>query len=100
IQEKLSKKTIGVLISDLKKETDLFPQLTELIDTADKCLKCRNYLAHRFFYEYAVHFLSEQGRKKMKEKLELLIDLFSDFNQELENFLSLFDDKVGISKKI
>jgi hypothetical protein len=60
------KKTLGVLISDLRKRVSLPARAEEIMGLAvDK----RNFLIHHFFRERAFEFATDAGRKRMLDEL-------------------------------
>lgn len=65
--------TLGKIIYDLKKVTDVPPELNNRLFEA---LKQRNWLAHRYFRERAEDFLSSEGRTKMIKELDDLVNIF------------------------
>ncbi len=75
-----TKKTMGWLISHLKK-LNYIDENTEnnLIDV----LKKRNWLAHSYFPDRALEFLSKKGRHRMKGELEECIELFKNIQSLL-----------------
>jgi hypothetical protein len=99
----LSKKTLGTLISQLKKLMDLSDGFSERLEEA---LDARNYLTHRFFNHQGENLLSVKGRKEalrlVKEKRELLyqcnffLDPFVQVLMKLRGFApELFTEEVS-----
>ncbi|MBK5210078.1 MAG: hypothetical protein JJE44_11350 [Flavobacteriaceae bacterium] len=99
----LSKKTLGTLISQLKKLINVSDGFSERLEEA---LDARNYLTHRFFNHQVENLLTVIGRKEalelVKEKRELLyqcnffLDPFVQALIKLRGFTpEMFTDKVS-----
>jgi hypothetical protein len=68
-----------------------------LEQTLKETLKLRNFLAHGFFRERAVEFVSFQGREKMLKELERAQQQFERADKELEAVVRPFRLKIGFT---
>lgn len=99
----LSKKTMGHLLGALRE----LGVLNEVIEnTLLKALTKRNWLAHGYFVDRAIEFLSKSGRNQMIGELEDIIELFNlaeDYLQPISKKIALqyglTDDKLEEMKK-
>ena len=89
-------KTLGRLIKDLKNLTSV-PQ--ELESKFADCLQRRNFLAHHYFRERAVEFMSSEGRDKMISELENDVALFQAADQQLYSLVEPLNLKFGLTPK-
>ena len=69
----LNSKTFGCLLRSVKKRVNM-PEVIERY--LAKALKRRNWMAHDFFYDRAMHFCDEEGMRQMISELRELIYLF------------------------
>ncbi|MBS0236483.1 MAG: hypothetical protein JSS50_04000 [Proteobacteria bacterium] len=98
--EESFKKCFGALKNQLKSHPDPFPSLLAIIPDLEKCVEERNFLAHRFYREYAQHWFSTKGRKEMVKKLEAASELFNTTDEKLEDALKPITEKYGITEEI
>jgi hypothetical protein len=96
IQEGVFSKTIGHLLSRLKKQISIPPHLGRMLIDA---MKKRNWLAHDYFWERAGQILTPNGRDKMIDELTNLIDFFSKVDEHLMKTCDSWCKKVGIQAK-
>ena len=73
-------RTLGALLRQLEKSISL---PTDFENTLRVALGKRNWLAHRYFWERAGHFMSEKGRDKMLLELQEAIDYFENLDTKL-----------------
>ncbi len=73
LDEKLSLKTLGQLIGEVKKRFWVHPEFEGLLKTY---LAKRNYFTHRFFFENASKLHSASGCTQLIEELQILYDTF------------------------
>jgi hypothetical protein len=73
-------RTLGGLLRQLEKS---IPLPADFEGTLRKALEKRNWLAHRYFWERAGHFVSEKGRDKMLLELQEAIDYFEILDARL-----------------
>ena len=91
----LNSKTFGRLLCQIKRRVDLSETLlTHLDDTLQK----RNWLAHDFFYDYAIHMSDYDGRVEMITQLQSLIIKFQIVDREIEKLSSLVWLQFGIDE--
>lgn len=87
-------KTFGRLLGQVKNRVEL---PSELIDHLNISLQKRNWLAHDFFYDYAVDFSDEDGRKDMINELQSLILLFQLSDRAVEKLSAKVWAEFGIT---
>lgn len=89
-------KTMGRLIQKLKDSG----QPTEEIKTIlGEALKQRNRLAHHYFSENAVPFMSEAGRDSMILELESIQELFLSASQLIDDLTMPIARKYGLTEE-
>ena len=88
--------TFGRLLRQVKQRIEL---PNELIEHLGKSLKKRNWLAHDFFYDYAVHFSDEVGRKEMINELQSMILLFQVADIAIEKLSTKVWAEFGITEE-
>lgn len=79
--ERMSKRTLGQLIADIRPYISVSTKLEHAIIQA---LHDRNYIAHTFFAKHDVDFMSDQGRIKMMEELREITERIRNVDQEIE----------------
>lgn len=67
IDTKLSKKNLGFLIQELKRNGEMHPDFEMLLN---EYREKRNYLMHTFFFENSLKLLSKEGCEVMVEELQ------------------------------
>ena len=87
--------TYGNMLMSLEK-IDGFPQL--LLDRLKSAKNDRDILAHRFFRQNDIAFMSRNGRKHMIEWCEARVDLFQSIANELDDFVRPISERNGISQ--
>ena len=75
LEKTLIRKTLGPVLSAVRKVVSFDPAAETLLETA---LLKRNYLTHHYFREHAVDMLSHDGRAKMISELQDICDVFRD----------------------
>ncbi|MUL11669.1 hypothetical protein [Aliivibrio fischeri] len=96
IYNNLNSNTFGRLLGQVKQRVDL-PD--ELIEHLNESLAKRNWLAHDFFYDYAVHLRDEHGRIEMINELQNLITLFQIADKAVENLSEKVWSSFGITNE-
>jgi len=91
----LNSNTFGRLLGQIKKRVDLSD---ELLSHLDDTLQKRNWLAHDFFYDYAIHMSDYDGRVEMIMLLQSLIIKFQIADREIEKLSSLVWRQFGIDE--
>ena len=76
--ENLFSRTLGQLVRDIRELANLSEDETEQLQAA---LDTRNWLAHRYFWERAVDFMSESGRESMIEELQEAAHAFQTLDE-------------------
>lgn len=72
-------RTLGALVRKLRKGVDVSEAQANKLEEA---LTKRNWLAHRYFWDRAGHFMSPRGREKMIRELRECRDLFQQTYDE------------------
>jgi hypothetical protein len=73
LYEHLNSQTFGRLLNQIKTKVQLSDEMIEHLNLS---LKKRNWLAHDFFYDFAIQMSDEKGRKLVIKELQKLIKLF------------------------
>lgn len=92
----MSAKTMGQLVKKLVDLGAVDPSIETLLREG---LKARNYLAHRFFVDHALNFLSEEGRNKMIVEAEENCKLFNEIEEMLNPITHALSEKYGITQE-
>lgn len=78
--EDLNRGTMG---SVLRKLEPFLEDDVELLDDLRTTVRCRNHLAHSFFWEHSVRFTTTEGREEMLSELHQLTHLFEQMDARL-----------------
>ena len=90
-------RTLGGLIRRLREDAPVSPDLAqELMAARDK----RNWLAHGFFRERALEFMSSSGRVQMIDEIEECRNMFEQADRSLNQPVQIVYDSHGISAKM
>jgi hypothetical protein len=90
------RKTLGALVSDLRRKTYVAPTLlTDLEET----LELRNQIIHRFFWDHAVDFTQLEGRSRMLTQLQQATSKFDQMNSKLNEIVMDWANKYGIDEE-
>lgn len=92
----LSAKTMGQLMKHLASLGAVDPSLEPLLFDA---LAKRNHLAHRFFVDHALNFLSAPGRDSMIQELETAGELFNKIEDTLNPITYELCEKYGLTQE-
>lgn len=87
-------KTLGNMIRTLEKTGAMPPDLIERLRVAKGY---RDHLAHRFFREHDLDFMTKQGRTRMIVECEDRVDLFQSLDREVEAIVSVQRERYGIT---
>jgi len=90
----LSSRTFGRLLNQVKKQVEL---PNELRIHLEETLEKRNWLAHNFFYDFAVHLADFDGRVVMIDELQKLILLFQIADRSIEKLSSAVWEQFGVT---
>ncbi|BAP04571.1 TPA: hypothetical protein I7108_003976 [Vibrio cholerae O1] len=93
LYERLNSHTFGRLLGHIKKRVELPDALVAHLDLA---LQKRNWLAHDFFNDYAVHMTEPTGRIQMVTELQSLITMFQIADRAVEKLSSAVWREFGI----
>lgn len=88
--------TLGKMIHNLKSVTEVAPELGSLLREA---LTRRNWLAHHYFRERAVEFMSDGGREEMLVELQDAHDLFEKAERRLDEIVEPLRRKYGLTEE-
>lgn len=90
----LNSRTFGRLLNQVKKRVELPNELrVHLEETLEK----RNWLAHNFFYDFAVHLADFDGRVVMIDELQKLTLLFQIADRSIEKLSSVVWEQFGVT---
>lgn len=92
----MSAKTMGQLVKKLVEAGGVDPEIEGLLREG---LRVRNHLAHRFFVDHALTFLSEGGRNKMISELEEKTALFNAIEDVLNPITYALCEKYGLTQE-
>jgi len=92
--EALSKKTMGQLIKNLMALGAIDKSIEASLGDA---LSKRNYLAHRFFVDHALNFVSANGRDHMISELEAITEYFNNVEAVLNPITEKLCEKYGLT---
>lgn len=86
--------TLGQLISRLRKISNV---PNDLDSTLTEALKIRNWLAHDYFRERALEFVTEEGRTRMIEELERCQEKIHEADRLLDITVKPIREKHGFT---
>jgi hypothetical protein len=89
--------TLGALIRRIESLAAMDADLKALVL---KALSRRNFLAHRFFWERAVDFMTPDGRNKMIRELEEDVALFDQADHAVGAFTRSYRARVGLTDRV
>ena len=97
ILEGLFSKTLGQLVSEIGKVAELSEDEKERLQ---KGLSKRNWLAHNYFWDRGVAFLSESGRVSMIEELQEMTYSFETLDELFTNRTIDHAKSLGITQQL
>lgn len=86
-------RTLGQILRELRRHIDVPPDVEPTLRTA---LKRRNWLAHHYFRERSVEFMSADGRATMLAELQEATALFRAADESLDQLTRGIREKYGI----
>lgn len=89
-------RTLGALVRELGKSISLPTDFEKMLCIA---LEKRNWLAHRYFWERAGHFVSSKGRDRMIEELQETIDYLERLDAKLTEVTEAWARRHNITSK-
>jgi hypothetical protein len=92
-----SQRTMGQLLGRLQKIGIPFEDLKVKLKEA---LKKRNWLAHAYFSERAMEFMSENGRNKMILELEQAAEYFKSIDEEVSSIFYKIAGTYGLTDEV
>jgi hypothetical protein len=96
IDIKLSKSTLGALLSELKSHLIINIDLQKILNNYREK---RNYLIHQFFFNHSTDLLSKDGCLKMIEELKEIHASLMEANKVAETMSCNIRKKLSISEK-
>lgn len=96
ILDEVFAKAIGRLLTRVRKQVSVPPNLSRVLDDARHK---RNWLAHEYFWARAGEFLTIRGQKKMIGELSELSEFFSKVDAHLTSTYEKWIKKVGVSQQ-
>lgn len=89
-------RTYGNMLKQIER-LDGFPP--NLLARLRQAKEDRDVLAHRFFWQHDVAFLSSQGRTAMIAWCEVRVELFKELSDEIDAFIRPIRERHGISEE-
>ena len=96
ILEGLFSRTLGRLVNEMRKLANLSD---DEVDQLQEALKKRNWLAHSYFWERAVDFLSESGRNVMIGELQEAACSFETLDELFKTRTLEWGESVGLTQQ-
>ncbi|MFI5022839.1 MAG: hypothetical protein ACHQRJ_14465 [Alphaproteobacteria bacterium] len=93
-------KTLGKLIDRLARHHARSPALAAIVPDLKSCVTERNFLAHHFWREHAVHWFAPKGRASMIHRLEAARDLFTETDKKLSAAIQPISYRHGITADV
>lgn len=97
IQNEVFSKTIGRLLTRMRKQISVPLNLDRTLDDA---WQKRNWLAHEYFWARAGEVITTRGRNKMIGELTELSDFFSKVDAHLVSIYEKWSKRVGIPQAV
>ena len=97
ILEGLFSRTLGQLVNEITALADLSE---DEVNQLREALSKRNWLAHRYFWERAVEFLSESGRASMIKELQETACCFEALDELLPDRTIEWGRTVGLTQEL
>ena len=89
------RRTLGQLIRDARQRVEIPERVAEALTEA---LRKRNYVAHSFFAQHSIDFMSEPGRREMIEELrEITLQLQQADQEPITNSLW---ERLGMTREL
>ncbi len=96
IQDEVFAKTIGRLLTRMRKQIQVPPNLDRLLDEARQK---RNWLAHEYFWARAGEVATTRGRNGMIDELTKLSSFFLEVDAHLTSIYEKWAKRMGIPQK-
>ena len=96
IQGEVFSKTIGKLLTRMRKQVSVPPNLDKILDEARQK---RNWLAHEYFWERAGEFMTTRGRNNMIDELTKISEFFSKVDGHLVSIYEMWMKRVGVPQE-
>lgn len=89
--------TMGRMMRSLRDVAEVPSDLETLLRDA---LKKRNWLAHDFFRERAVEFMSRAGQDQMIQEIDDCLSRFQEADRQLEEVVKPLREKAGLTDEV
>lgn len=93
----MGSKTLGQIIANVRPYINISAELEKKIVTI---LNDRNYMAHTFFVNHDINFMSDHGRIKMIDELRQMTMRIRDVDRELELITHELWKRLGLTEEI
>lgn len=97
IQDDVFSKTIGRLLTRMRKQVRVSANLDQMLDEA---WQKRNWLAHEYLWARAGEAMTTRGRYKMIDELTELSGFFSEVDARLMSIYERWAKKIGIPQSV
>jgi hypothetical protein len=97
LEDRVESQTVGRLLHATRSRVQFDNGAEKLLTTA---LDRRNFLAHRFFKERAIDFLSKAGRAKMISELTQLRERFDEADMVASVICKALQEELGVSDEV
>jgi hypothetical protein len=97
VTQRASRKTLGILIRDLKRHI-VVP--VTLARDLYKAIELRNRLVHRYFRQREVEMVTPEGRGAMIEELKEWRDFLEDVNETLDKMTQDMMAEQGVTEEV
>lgn len=92
--EKFARLTLGKLLKEFEKR---FPKEADVAIVLQEALPLRNRVAHNFFWDKSVAFVSVGGRESMLTELYEMREVFADTDEQVSALLLRIMEQAGLS---
>lgn len=96
VLSRLFSMTLGSLVNEIAELSDITEDEEERLKNA---LSKRNWLAHRYFWERAIEFISESGRASMIKELQGAADSFQALDELFTQRSREWGETIGITQQ-
>lgn len=90
--------TFGALVTKFSEVAE--PQVKPLLADLERAVELRNELVHRYFWNRAVNFASNEGRTRMLEELKEIGDHFDTLDKKLSEWTHEFMRSKGVGTDV
>ena len=97
IQDEVFSKTIGKLLTRMRKQISVPPSLDQTLHDA---WQKRNWLAHEYFWAGAGELMTTRGRNRLIDELTGLSDFFSKVDAHLVSIYEKWSKRIGLPQTV